>query len=284
MLRDDRILPITRIPLTFLAILSSIFGPMLFLLPNNTDTLFAWTITPAMSAVFVGASYTFGALVIWVTLWRGKWHPLSLALTGTWAFSAAMLASTILHFDRFHHGTILFYGWFAVYIFTPILLPIAYWLNRRYDPGVQPGEALVPQSLRIVMAIVGGLLVALGLAMFLAPAAFATVWPWRLTPLMARVFGGWFLLPGTAGITALMEPRWSTYRPVLPVVVVWQVLLLIGSLMHLADFDFTRPSAMLWFAMLVGGILLTIGLYVYQERLSVQSRANHNTRVTTPGG
>lgn len=264
--RDDRILPITRYPLAFLGLLSTIFGPILFFLPNNTETMFSWTITPAMSAVFVGASYMFGALVIWHALWLGRWHLFRVALTGTWAFSTAMLFATILHWDRFHHGTIIFYGWFAVYILTPILIPIAYWQNQPCDPGVSATEPQISRSVRLVMAVIGGALAVLGLVLFLNPALLQAVWPWRLTPLMARVFGGWFLLPGVAGLMGYIEPRWSSFRPVLPDVAIWQGLLLIGSLMRLNDFDFTKPSAAVWFAMLIGGIVLTLGFYIYHER------------------
>jgi len=264
--RDDKILPITRWPLAFLGLLSTIFGSILYFMPNSTATLFAWTITPAMSAVFVGASYLFGALVIWHSLWLGRWHLFRVALVGTWAFSTAMLIATILHWDRFHHGTILFYGWFAVYVVTPFVILIAYWQNQKRDPGVSPDEPQIPRSVRLVMTVVGGLLTLLGLAMFINPAAFQPYWPWMLTPLMGRVFGGWFLLPGAAGLMSYIEPRWSSFRPVLPDAAIWQALLLVGSLMHLSDFDFNRPSVWVWFGALVGGILLTLGIYIYYER------------------
>lgn len=106
MTRDDRILPATRWLLMPLGILATTFGLILFFLPDRTDTLFAWTIVPQMSAVFIGASYIFGAISIWHLLLNGRWHPMRVALPGTLAFGTAMLAATLLHLDRFHHGSL----------------------------------------------------------------------------------------------------------------------------------------------------------------------------------
>jgi len=268
MTRDDRILPWVRWTLAGLAVLSSIFGPILFLLSDRTADLFTWTIEPQMSAVFVGAGYVFGAIAIWHQLWNGRWRALYVALAGVWAFSTAMLGATLLHLDRFHHGTILFYGWFLVYVFTPILLPIAYLLNRGTDPGVQPNEYLVPRLIRLVLLLVGLAYAVAGLTFFLAPTAVADVWPWRLTPLVARVMGGWLLLFGLGAGLAWIEPRWSAYRLLTLDAIAWLVLLLVGSLLHTADFDFGRPLAVPWFVGLAAAIAGTVGYYWWNERAS----------------
>jgi len=66
--RDDRLIPLTRIAFTPLAIFTAIFGPLLFLLPHQTAQYWAWEIKPEMSTAWVGVGYTFGALAIWTIL------------------------------------------------------------------------------------------------------------------------------------------------------------------------------------------------------------------------
>ena len=51
MRRDDSLCRSTYLAFAPLALLSAIFGPLLYFFPDRTDTLFAWTIVPAMSAV-----------------------------------------------------------------------------------------------------------------------------------------------------------------------------------------------------------------------------------------
>jgi hypothetical protein len=177
-----------------------------------------------------------------------------------------MLGATLLHWDRFHQGTLLFWGWLLVYILTPLLVPFLYFRNRRRDPGPQPADRLVPPQVRPVLLAVGAFYVALGVVMFFAPTALADVWPWRLTPLVSRVMGGWLLLFGVGAALAWVEPRWSAFKPLVIDASAWLALLLVGSLLHTADFDFSKPTAALWFVGIAGALAGTIGYYLFNER------------------
>ena len=126
--RDDHLILLTRIALWPLAVLTTIFGPMLFLLPDRTDVTWAWQIRPDMSVIVVGAGYIFGACAITTLLIRNQWHALNSAIFATWLFSVAMLLATLLHLDRFHKDTLPFGAWAALYVITPFLVP---WLVLR---------------------------------------------------------------------------------------------------------------------------------------------------------
>src|SRR3954464_16012775 len=117
--RDDHLILLTRIALWPLAVLTTIFGPMLFLLPDRTDTTWAWQIRPDMRVIVVGAGYIFGACAVTTLLIRNQWHALNSAIFATWIFSVAMLVATLLHLDRFFVGTLRFYVWFAIYLALP---------------------------------------------------------------------------------------------------------------------------------------------------------------------
>src|SRR5690242_265019 len=121
--RDDHLILLTRIALWPLAVLTAIFGPMLFLLPDRTDVTWAWQIRPDMSVIVVGAGYIFGACAITTLLIRNQWHALNSAIFATWLFSVAMLLATLLHLDRFFVGTLRFYVWFVIYLALPFALP-----------------------------------------------------------------------------------------------------------------------------------------------------------------
>jgi hypothetical protein len=264
--RDDRLLPITWALLLPPGALALVFGLLLFIFPNRTDTLFSWTITPAMSAVYVGASYAFGGIATLGLLFGRKWHPLGTLLLGTWVFSVGLLVATVLHWNRFHLGTAQFYVWFIIYVVLPFGLPVAYWLNRGYDPGPSPADVRLDQPVRIGMGVLGILYIVFGLAMFLLPGVFAAIWPWDLTALMSRVIGSWYLLPGVAALSAFWETRWSAFRPATRAVAIWPALLLIGSLLHNSDFFFDRISTWIWFPYLAISFLGVIGVFVYYER------------------
>jgi hypothetical protein len=271
MRRDDGLNRLTYFAFAPLAMLSAIFGPLLYLLPGQTADYFAWTITPNMSAVFIGAGYMSGALIILRLLRMGRWHPMRPFSLGGWGFIVAMLGATLLHWDRFHQGTLFFYVWLVVYALGPFLIPLAYWRNEpRYVPPA-PNEMLLLPGLRRGLLVAGAVFAVVGLALFINPALFAPIWPWQLTPLIGRVIAGWMFLPAFGALGAWIEPRYTAFRPLMQHSVGWIILLIVGSLLHLSDFIFTRPLAWGWFVMLIVSLALVLRVYFQHERLYQQT-------------
>src|SRR5688500_19748374 len=120
--RDDRLIPLTRIAFTPLAVLTAIFGPLLYILPGATAKYWAWEIKPEMSAAWVGAGYTFGTLAIWTILIIGRFQKLFVPIMATWALSSVMLIATILHIDRFFLDRIQLWIGSIIYLFLPFAL------------------------------------------------------------------------------------------------------------------------------------------------------------------
>jgi hypothetical protein len=278
--RDDHLIFLTKAALWPLAVLTVFFGPALFLFPGQTEVTWSWEIQPEMSAIVVGAGYILGLLTIPIVLLRNQWHALNTALWVTWSFSIVMLLATLLHIDRFFVGTLRFYVWFIVYLLMPFALPVAWWFNRRYSAPRKPDDLVFENPVRYGGLIAGVLLIGLGLFMFINPPGAAAIWPWQLTPLMSRVIGGWAIFLGTGGIVMYIEPRYSAYRALLASVVIYNILLLIGSLRFLDQFDFTRPATWVWFLFVITGILSVSAMVVFYERRYRQRRQGQVTAAT----
>jgi hypothetical protein len=58
---DDRILPETRIIGALIPPFLVTAFVMLYLFPNDTEQLFAWTIKPSMTALMMGGGYVTGS-------------------------------------------------------------------------------------------------------------------------------------------------------------------------------------------------------------------------------
>jgi len=264
--RDGRLIPLTRIAFTPLGIFTAIFGPLLLLFPAATDRYWAWPIQPEMSAAWVGAGYTFGAIAITLLLARGRVEKLFVPLSATWVFSCAMLLATVLHWDRFFTGRPQFWIWFAIYVFLPFGLPVTYWLNRRRALPHRADELRFSGSIAAVGAVAAIVFGALGLLMFLSPVSAAGFWPWRLTPLMSRVIGGWLLFLATGSLCLLFERRYAAYREYIPAAGIWFILLLAAAVRNTANFDFSRPAAYIFFGVLIVLIALLWFAAYYFER------------------
>jgi len=266
MKQDDRMIWLARVAFGVLIPFTAIFGPLLILFSETTRSFWAWEITPAMSSVWVGAGYTFGAVAITTMVVTGRWRSAILPTVATLPLSIGLLGATLLHLDRFFLGTLPFYVWLIIYIYLPIGLPLIYVLNRSHDPGVQPNDLLVPPQLALVGGIVGILIALFGLFMFFSPTALATSWPWQLTPLMSRVIGSWMMFIGAGAMVLLFERRYIAYRYFLPCAAFWFALLFVAALFHLDNFDFGRPSAWLFFVVLGGAVIGLIADFLYFER------------------
>lgn len=268
MKHNDRLVPLVYIAFGPLAILTAIFGPILVFFPDSTRDYWAWEITPAMSTIWVGAGYTFGAIAIITMLRVGRWRTAIIPIIATWTFSIIILAATLLFLSRFFLDTPNFYVWFIIYLALPFVLPVIWWLNRERDPESQPNDMLVPNSVIGPAGIAGGIIGLLSLVMVFSPSTAATFWPWRLTPLMSLIIGAWLLFIATALLCLLLERRYIAYRYYLMPAAIWFAIIFFASIFHLDNFDFGRASAWLWFVVIAGASLTLLGLYIYLERLS----------------
>lgn len=276
--KNDHLVSLVWIAFIPLGILTLIFGPALVIFSESTRTFWSWEIQPAMSAVWVGAGYIFGACAITTMLVVGSWRSGLVAIIATWPFAIVMFVATMLHTDRFFLGTLNFYIWLAIYIILPVALPVIWWLNRGRDPGLQPGDFLIPKALSVGAGIAGIILILISLLMIVSPTTAAGYWPWSLTPLMSQVIGGWIMFLGTGLCCLFFERRYIAYRYFLPSAGFWMALLFVASFFHLDNFNFTRIGSWFWFVLTGLLSVIIFGLFFYLER-SFRSLANPSAAV-----
>jgi hypothetical protein len=160
---------------------------LLFVLSERTADWFSWTINPALTAAFLGASY-FGAFLLFVwTAWRGDWKAAQAALVPVTVIAILLGLATILHEEKFHDD-LFGYFWKVAYVFAPIAIAAAFALRLR-RPHERSAGAPLPAVLRGALILQGIVMLAVGIYLFAAPESADTLWPWALTPLTARAIG-----------------------------------------------------------------------------------------------
>jgi hypothetical protein len=188
-------------------LLSLVAGPVLFLFPNLTNIYFAWTIKNPLTPVFMGASYLSAGIVVLLAFKNDRWSVARMVLPSVMTFAVTMLIATILHVNILNWAHPIAWAWLAIYVIAaPASIALFLWTERRYRPSEMGGPrlpALVPQA----MMVFAGLLAIAGLALYLIPEQVAPFWPWSLTPLTARVVGGWILAIATSPWMLARHPR-----------------------------------------------------------------------------
>jgi hypothetical protein len=195
-------------------------GLTLFLFPGRTDTLFSWTINPALTAAFLGAAYLSAFVLEFLAARETLWARARVAVPAVLLFTSLTLIATLLHIDKFHFGSAfgLFtqagtWVWLLVYALVPMAMAGLLVLQIP-APGIDPPRTVpLPGLIRVVFIVQAALMVVLGIALFLAPKHTADlVWPWMLTPLTGRAIGAWLLGVGVAAGHIAWENDWLRAR------------------------------------------------------------------------
>jgi len=262
---SDKLAPFARWLAVLLVPFLLVASVLLYVFPTRTDTLFAWTITPPITAMFLACAYI-GGIWFFVRVAREtRWHRVHRGFVAVLVFATLLGLATVLHWDRFHHGTFIFAVWATLYATTPFLTAVVLGMHRFVDDG-QPEQQdyLLPGSVRAVLVTVGLAALAAGLALVIFPVQLGPLWAWELTPLTARVVGAVLTLPGMVNLFLIRDARWSAFREVFQAQIVSLVFILLALL--LGRDDLTGPSAVPVVVGLCVSFVAYATFYLYCER------------------
>jgi len=147
---------------------------------------------------------------------------------GFCVLGVTLLVATLIGADRFRWDYSLTWMWTAVYAALPPTA-VYLWLRQgRLGPEVHSGPDRELGALRLPALVLGAAMTVLGVALFVAPDRLLEDWPWPITPLIARVLSGWYLL---SAVTLLYSQRFARRAHELPIpyatVAVWSLLTLL---------------------------------------------------------
>lgn len=244
--RDDHVLIETRVVAAIVIPVLLLAFVILYLNPDQTDQHFSWTIKPAMTPIAMGAGYLMGAYFFARVLTTSRWHRVAAGFLPITAFTVVMAIATILHWDRFHHGTLAATLWIILYAVTPFLVPFLWYRNQtRANDEPEPDDLMMPAWTPWVSRLAGGVITLAGLAILMLPDLAIQLWPWQLTPLTARVIAGWLMLPGIGALYLARETRWSGWRVVVEATTVGSIALFIGIIRAWNDWNTTNPFSVI---------------------------------------
>ena len=261
----DRILPETRwVSAIIVPFLVAAFA-ILYLFPDHTQKLFAWGIQPRMSAMMLGAAYIGGAYFFVRVAADARWHWVKVGFLPVTTFATLMGIATILHWNRFNHGSLSFFAWVGLYFTTPFIVFLLWLRNRSTDPGPISHDLRVPRLVRLVIGIVGGLTLLTSMVLFLQPGFMISTWPWQLTPLTARVMGALFALTGVGELAIALDVRWSAVRIALQSQMIGIAAIGLAIVFSWSNFNQANPLTWVFLASILFLLVLSPLLYLWME-------------------
>jgi hypothetical protein len=209
-----------KVMLLVASLLVLTIGVLLYLFPGRTDLLFSWTVSPAITAAFLGAAYLSACVLEFLSARERTWARARIAVPAVLLFTILTLVATLLHIDKFHFGPAfsfvtqgITWVWLVVYAVVPVAMSLLLVLQLRQAGTDLPRQAPMPGWIRLVFAGQAAVMVPLGIALFLLPKQTGeSIWPWMLTPLTARAIGAWLVGVGVAAGHFAWEADWTRVR------------------------------------------------------------------------
>jgi hypothetical protein len=240
-------------------------GIQLFVLTEQTDTYFAWTIRSALTAASIGAAY-WASAVLQLLAWRERtWARARIAVPGVLTFATLTLVVTLLHLDRFHLNSarfetlLLTWLWIAVYVLVPPVLGVLLYFQVRAPGGDPPRQYPLAPWFRAVCAVLGAAMLLLGLALLLFPDQTAPLWPWTLTTLTARVIGAWLVGVGLVAAQVVIENDYWRVEIAMPSLAALGALELVALARFPSEVSWSAPGT--WIYVLFAAAMTAVGIY-----------------------
>jgi len=209
--------------------------------PGRTDELWAWPIEPELTAMVLASAYVGGGYFFARVLFGAAWQRVAPGFPPVVLFVWMAAIATFLHLDRFTTDSLPFAAWIALYVLTPVGVPLLYLSNRDRMPADRGAE--LGQGVRRALAIAGGAVVAGGVAMLADPQPFIDGWPWTLTPLTARIVAAVLALFGAVWVSVAVDGTRAGARIPLEGHAIGLAALLVALARGQGDVDWGNPVA-----------------------------------------
>jgi hypothetical protein len=247
------------------SVLVFLAGVQLYVLSEQTDDFFAWTINPPLTAAFLGAFYWTALVLATFSARKQDWAHARLGVVGIFLFVTLSLVTTLLHLDRFHFSSVktsaafAAWAWLAIYIVDPVLVLLFSVRQLQIAGGDPPRARLLPPWYRAALVLEGSALLAIGITLFLIPEQVGALWPWTLSMLTARSVASWLIGMSVILIQAAWENDWDRIGAGLYSSIVLGTLQLVAVARYPALINGDATQDWIYVAFLV--VVLTTGVY-----------------------
>ncbi len=213
------------------ALLVFLAGVQLFVLSDHTETLFAWTVNPPLTAAFLGALYWAAGVLEALAARAGSWGAARIAVPGVLGFTILTNGPTWSNLDQYHLDSPAAWSWIAVYAVVPWLFGWGLLAQRRHGFAAAPRARRLPTTLRALLGLAGATLLLGGLALMIAPETAGAWWAWDLSPQVGSYtrfsepyLGCWGVGLGLVAGQATFEDDLARLRPLWPAMIATGVL------------------------------------------------------------
>ena len=204
-------------------------------------------VTTPLNVRFVACFYLAGATGLLASAIVRRAVDTRIYLAGFTAVTALLLAATVWYWSTYTDGGVP-YPWVGSYVIEPVVGIVAIGTLGLWRPAL-PGRHRTSVVYEVQAVVLG----VLGIVLAAAPGTAVRMWPWALTPVLARTYAAIFLAFAVGAVLASRERRAQAVRPFALSSLVLVGATAVVSLVHHGKFD-GGPSTYAWAVALAAGL------------------------------
>ncbi len=225
-----------------------------FFRPQEILRALPWPVAP-LHARFIGALYLSASAFLLLSVFARSVLQVRTIVYMALIWTGWLLIVSLMHWRSFELAREQVWFWIVAYATFPVA---AAWLIRTTTWPTAPVSKRITQTwITAFYGLQGSLFLLLAVLCFLLPGAIVSVWPWKITPFLAQIYSGPLLAYGLGGIMLAKQRNWSQARIPTIGLLLFALLSLIASVIHLNLFTLGNWPSTLWFASLIGLALAT---------------------------
>jgi hypothetical protein len=231
-----------RIYFAAVGLLALWVGTWGYFIPGQVDQAIPWLVPP-LHARFLGAMYLSGTAFMIGGILSQYYSEVRVMVRVILVWTGILFIVSLFYLDEFDFSRTQVWIWFGAYIIYPL---IALWLmwNDRHPHEELPGTSL-PIWVRSYLAIQGVVVTILALSLLLFPELMMSVWPWKITRLLAQIYSAPFLAYGLSSLMISRQQTWREIRVVVTATFVFAFGVLLASIIHRQLFSLINLSTWL---------------------------------------
>ena len=246
-----------RIYFGAVALLALWVGIWGYFIPDQVDKAIPWLVPPLHSR-FLGSMYLSGTTFMIGGILSRYYAEVRVMVRAIAIWTGMLFIVSLFYLGEFDYSRTQVWIWFGAYIIYPLIALWLMWKDRHLDD--RPSDSNVPTWVRTYLLVQGIVVTALAVVLLLAPEFMVSVWPWKITRLLAQIYSAPFLSYGLSSLMISRLQTWAEIHVVLIGTFVFALGVLLASLIHRALFSPGNISTWIWFggfsvATLVLGLL-----------------------------
>lgn len=215
-----------------------------FFFPAHVDKGLPWLVPP-FHARFIGAIYLSAPIFLGASMLARHYFEVRIGVFIIAIWTGALFVISLFYLSELDFNRTLVKVWLGTYLLYPLIGFWLTWIQRNTrDETASPN---IPGWIRNYFFVQGIIITILALALLIVPELIISVWPWKITRMLAQIYSGPIVAYGIGSIMLGRQRTMSEIRIVTLGIFALAIGALTASIIHRALFTLSNPATWIWF-------------------------------------